>query len=408
MQVIQKDGVPIKMWTEGVSVEDSAMQQLINVSKMPFIHKHIAVMPDVHWGMGATVGSVIATRGAIIPAAVGVDIGCGMMALKTPLNTSHIPDSLGILREWIEEAVPHGRTDGGNFNDKGSWKEPIDIARLTFLMMNIGYKKIIAKHPKIEPRKHPAHHLGTLGTGNHFIELCFDQNHDVWIMLHSGSRGIGNAIGSYFISKAKEEMERYYLDKYIPDKDLAFIVEHSEIFDDYMYAVEWAQNFAFENRVIMMNNVIEVLKRYFPAVEFNANHFETAVNCHHNYVDRENHFGSNVLVTRKGAVRARKTDLGIIPGSMGERSFIVRGKENPESFHSCSHGAGRAMGRNEAKKLFSIQDHINATHGVECRKDIDVIDETPMAYKDIKAVMKAQEDLVDIVYTLKQFLCVKG
>lgn len=408
MKVFEGHRVPIKAWTDGVPLEDSAMEQLVNLSSLPFIYKHIAVMPDVHWGMGSTVGSVIPTVNAIIPAAVGVDIGCGMMAVKTPLNASHLPDNLFNIRSQIESAVPHGRTNDGGANDRGAWHDVPNISKLSFFVIQEKYERMLSKHPDINTKKHPAHHLGTLGTGNHFIELCLDQNNDVWVMLHSGSRGIGNRIGNYFISKAKQEMAKYFLDKYLPDNDLAYLVEHTEIFDDYVNAVEWAQNFALQNRIVMMNNVIEVLKMNFPHIIFDEKTFETAINCHHNYVQKERHFGSTVWLTRKGAVSAQQDELGIIPGSMGVQSFIVKGKGNRESFNSCSHGAGRAMGRNEAKKRFTLDDHIKATEGVECRKDIDVIDETPAAYKDINAVMEAQTDLVDIVYTLKQVICVKG
>lgn len=405
-------GVPIKHWTKGVQLEEAAHKQLRNVATLPFIHKHIAAMPDVHWGMGATIGSVIPTKGAIIPAAVGVDIGCGMMAVRTTLTANDLPDTLTAVRFAIEEAVPHGRTDNGGSNDRGAWSEPPrEIHDAYFgpgdLVGRIS--NIIEKHPNLQPKKgtalgdKAALHLGTLGTGNHFIEVCLDETDSVWIMLHSGSRGVGNRIGTYFIKRAKKEMERWFIN--LPDKDLAYLVEGSELFDDYVEAVGWAQDYARENRIQMMGAIIDAMQTTslpcFGPTDF-------AVNCHHNYVAREHHFGKNILVTRKGAVRARKGDLGIIPGSMGAKSFIVRGKGNVESFHSCSHGAGRSMSRTEAKKRFSVEDHIEATVGVECRKDKEVVDETPSAYKDIDAVMKAQDDLVEIVHTLKQVVCVKG
>lgn len=408
MNVIDSEKHPIKCWTDGVPIEDSAIQQLKNLANMPFIYKHVAAMPDVHWGMGATVGSVIATQGAIIPAAVGVDIGCGMMAQKTPLKATDLPDNLFELRSAIEKSVPHGRSDNGGPRDKGAFHDLPARAYNAAIDLASDYGIILEKHPKLKPKNEPWKHLGTLGTGNHFIELCLDQNNDVWVMLHSGSRGIGNRIGTYFISQAKEEMARYFLDNYIPDNDLAYLVEHSEIYDDYFFAVNWAQQFALTNREIMMSNVLDILMWKFPEAFSRTIIPEKAVNCHHNYVSTERHFGNNVLITRKGAVSAKEDELGIIPGSMGAKSFIVRGKGNRESFMSCSHGAGRAMGRNEAKKRFTLEDHIKATEGVECRKDEDVIDETPAAYKDIDAVMAAQSDLVDIVYTLKQVLCVKG
>jgi tRNA-splicing ligase RtcB len=407
MKVYDGNRVPIKCWTEGVPVEDSAMKQLMNLSSMPFMFKHIAAMPDVHWGMGSTVGSVMATQRAIIPAAVGVDIGCGMIACKLPIKASDLPDNLGKLRSYIESAVPHGRTNDGGSGDRGAWVE-LPMFAGAFGIIGQTYDFILEKHPELKPRKHPAHHLGTLGTGNHFIELCLDQNQDLWLMLHSGSRGIGNKIGTYFISKAKEEMIKYHIDSYLPDMDLAFLVEKTEIFEDYIESVNWAQEFASLNRAMMMTSVLTVLNFVFPEKFKDVTHPEIAVNCHHNYVAQERHFGKDVYLTRKGAVSAQLDELGIIPGSMGAKSFIVRGKGNRESFMSCSHGAGRTMGRNEAKKRFTLEDHIKATEGVECRKDEDVIDETPGAYKDIDAVMAAQADLIEIVYTLKQVLCVKG
>lgn len=403
----EEDQLPVKAWTSHVKIENEAWQQAKNLAALPFIHKHVALMPDAHWGMGSTVGSVIATKGAVIPAAVGVDIGCGMMALQTNLHANQLPDSLGELRARIEKAIPHGRTNNGKEGDRGAWGNTDVALEITFhANLNQGFINILDKHPKITPHRHPIYHLGTLGTGNHFIELCLDENQLVWVMLHSGSRGIGNKIGNYFIEKAKEEMERWHINHWLPDQDLAYLVEHTELFDDYVYAVEWAQQFASLNRRTMMFAVLNVLSNYFqnPHIAIMAE----AVNCHHNYVTRETHFKESVLLTRKGAVNAEMGRLGIIPGSMGAKSYIVRGKGNPESFHSCSHGAGRAMSRGAAKRAFSLEEHIAATEGVECRKDLEVIDETPMAYKDIDAVMKSQEDLVEVVHTLKQFLCVKG
>lgn len=395
-------GAPIKAWIKGVPLEDSARAQLVNVASLPFIHKHVAVMPDVHWGMGATVGSVIATKGAVIPAAVGVDIGCGMMAVKTSLRASDLPDSLAEMRTAIETAVPHGRTNNGGHGDRGAWHDLPARPSFAWDRLKERYAQILEKHPKARPFN-TSHHLGTLGGGNHFIEVCLDESDDVWIMLHSGSRGPGNKFGSYFIEKAKEDMRRWFIN--LPDQDLAYIPEGSALFADYIEAVEWAQDFAFENRKVMMGSVVEAINRIM-GLAFSSE--VMAVNCHHNYISRENHFGANVIVTRKGAVRARDGDLGIIPGSMGARSFIVRGKGNPDSFHSCSHGAGRVMSRTKAAATFSLEDHAVATMGVECRKDVSVIDETPGAYKDIQAVMDAQSDLVEIVHTLKQVLCVKG
>ena len=400
-EVIHEGGLPIKAWVKGVPLEDAARQQLVNVASLPFIHKHIAAMPDVHWGMGTTIGSVIPTKGAIIPAAVGVDIGCGMMAVQTTLRADQLPDSLTATRSDIEAAVPHGRTDNGGKNDRGAWGEIPSSPGNRWSGLSDRYAAITDKHPKaLAPNN--ARHMGTLGTGNHFIEVCLDEGDQVWVMLHSGSRGCGNRIGTYFIQAAKKEMERWFIN--LPDKDLAYLVEGSELFDDYIEAVEWAQDYAYENRKEMMSAILATLRNTLP--DFAVT--DMAVNCHHNYVTKENHFGANVWLTRKGAVRAREGDLGIIPGSMGVRSYIVRGKGNPVSFCSCSHGAGRAMSRGQAKKEFSLEDHAKATEGVECRKDADVIDETPGAYKDIDAVMAAQADLVEVVHTLKQVICVKG
>lgn len=404
MKVIaNSDSRPIKLWTDGVEVEDAALQQLSNLAALPFIYRHIAAMPDVHWGMGATVGSVIATQGAIIPAAVGVDIGCGMVAAKLNLRADQLPDNLAAIRSAIEAAVPHGRTDNGGVNDRGAWGEvPAHVQEVWRDELVNEFAAICHDYPTIA-KSNTARHLGTLGTGNHFIELCIDESDDVWIMLHSGSRGVGGRIGSTFIELAKEDMRRYCIS--LPDVNLAYIPEGATHFDDYIFAVDWAQRFAMANRTIML----EATRK---AIAESLNHpvwlTETAINCHHNYVSRENHYGANVLVTRKGAVRARETDLGIIPGSMGAKSYIVRGKGNAESFYSCSHGAGRRMSRTEAKRKFTVEDHAAATAGIECRKDIDVVDETPGAYKDIDAVMTAQTDLVEIVHTLKQVVCVKG
>ena len=403
--VIRPDStyMPIKAWVDGVQLEDEARKQLLNVAKLPFIFRHIAVMPDVHWGRGATVGSVIPTKGAIIPAAVGVDIGCGMVAARTNLEASHLPDGLAGVRSSIEAAVPHGRTDNGGERDRGAWHDvPGHIGAILGAGPVGGYERILAKHPGVR-HKSVLRHCGTLGTGNHFIELCLDEMQRVWIMLHSGSRGPGNKIGTYFIEKAKEDMRRHFIN--LPDADLAYIPEGSELFDDYWAALDWAQNYARLNREIMVANVVERLRRdHFPELAV----AQYAINCHHNYVAWEHHYGENVLVTRKGAVRARATDLGIIPGSMGVASYIVRGRGNEDSFTSCSHGAGRAMSRRAARERFTVDDHALATQGVECRKDKEVLDETPGAYKDINAVMAAQSDLVEVVHTLKQVVCVKG
>ncbi len=399
-EIIQTDRGLIKMWTRGVPVEDGAKTQLKNIAGLPFIHSHVAAMPDVHFGRGATVGSVIATKGAIIPAAVGVDIGCGMMAAQTTLTANQLPDSLAGLRSAIEKTVPHGNGRGGN------WGNVPDRAANRFRESGLAQslEDLRAKHPRLEKSK-ALPQLGTLGGGNHFLEVCLDETDHVWVMLHSGSRGIGNLIGRMFIEMARRSIEKRFLDHYLPDKDLSYFVEgEDDLFDAYVEAVGWAQAYAAMNREIMMERTLHVMRGLLPPFKT----AKTAINCHHNYVEREHHFGHNVWVTRKGAVRAREGDLGIIPGSMGERSFIVRGKGNPHSFTSCSHGAGRVMSRTEAKRRFTVEDHVRATEGVECRKDASVIDETPAAYKDIDAVMAAQADLVDIVHTLKQVLCVKG
>ena len=397
------EGVPIKAWIKGVPLEDAARQQLVNAAHLPFIHKWIAAMPDVHYGIGATVGSVIPTKGAIIPAAVGVDIGCGMMAVQTSLNAKDLADNLRKLRTAIEKAVPHGRTNQGKSGDRGAWHRLPDRVQDVWPNLQQGYQRIVARHPGASASNN-VNHLGTLGTGNHFIEVCLDESDNVWIMLHSGSRGVGNRIGSYFIELAKEDMRR--LQKNLPDKDLAYFNEGTRYFDDYVEAVGWAQEFARENRQIMMDNVLSAIRHSGEVPPFTA-HLQ-AINCHHNYVARERHYGEDVYLTRKGAVRAGKGELGIIPGSMGARSFIVRGLGNPESFESCSHGAGRAMSRGEAKRRFTVLDHERMTAGIECRKDAEVIDETPAAYKSIEAVMAAQKDLVEIVHELRQVVVVKG
>jgi tRNA-splicing ligase RtcB len=400
--VIAEDGrVPIKAWTRGVPMEESALRQLRNVAAMPFIHPWVAVMPDVHWGIGATVGSVIPTVGAVIPAAVGVDIGCGMMAVQTTLTANDLPESLREVRAAIEQAVPHGISFRGR--DKGSWGEAPAPAEEAWAGLKPRFDAIVAKHPTIR-QSNNLKQLGTLGTGNHFIEVCLDEADRLWLMLHSGSRGVGNKIGTYFIELAKKDMRQWLVN--LPDKDLAYFSEGTEHFAEYVEAVEWAQDFAMTNRRLMMAAVMRAMRSAPGIPPFEAG--TVAVNCHHNYVARERHYERDVLVTRKGAVRARAGDLGIIPGSMGARSYIVRGRGNPEAFDSCSHGAGRAMSRAEAKRRFTLADHAAATAGIECRKDADVIDETPAAYKSIDAVMEAQRDLVEVLHTLRQVVCVKG
>ncbi len=394
----------VRGWTRGVPVEDAALQQLRNTAALPVVGPWVAAMPDVHLGYGATVGSVVPTRQAVIPAAVGVDIGCGMMAVRTTMNAAELPDDLRAWRRAIEKAVPHGRTAGTPARDEGSWTELPKPVQKAWRAIEPRFAQIADKHPQVARKVNHVHHLGTLGTGNHFIEVCLDLEDRVWFMLHSGSRGVGNRIGSYFIERAKKDMGS--LLGSLPDKDLAYLREGSPNFEDYVEAVEWAQDYARRNRELMMEAVLAAVRRVKGVRKFQL---ETgAVNCHHNYVTRETHFGEELFVTRKGAVRAGAGELGIIPGSMGARSFIVRGKGNADSFCSCSHGAGRAMSRGEARRRFTVADHMEATAGVECRKDQAVIDETPAAYKPIDQVMAAQTALVEVVHELRQVVCVKG
>ncbi len=394
-KVIKKGKVPVNIYTN--DIDHGAIDQLAKIAELPFIHSHIAAMPDVHRGIGATVGSVIPTRGAIIPAAVGVDIGCGMNAVRLSLNASQLPDNLKPLRQAIEDAVPVGF----------AMHKTVKAKRSTLQALDGGLETILAKHPKIgkmvkQLSRTWSQQVGTLGGGNHFIEVCLDENKDVWVMLHSGSRGIGNVIGRYFIQLARKDIER--LQRNLPDKDLAYFDEGTEFFDDYVFAVHWAQDYAMWNRREMMRMTVEALKGVLP--EFTVT--KEAINCHHNYVAIEKHFGADVYLTRKGAISARDGELGIIPGSMGAKSYIVKGKGDANSFCSCSHGAGRTMSRTAAKKAFTTSDLKTQTDGVECRKDSGVIDEIPGAYKDIDTVMENQRDLVDVVHTLKQVVCVKG
>jgi tRNA-splicing ligase RtcB len=397
-------GGKIKAWVDGVPFDEMAQQQAHNVAALPFIHEHVAMMPDTHGGYGAAVGSVIPTKGAIIPYAVGVDIGCGMVAVRTSLTADDLPDSLTKLRSDIERAVPHGGP-----GVKGSWQESgrhgIPNSIMTSWIktgLEERYNAICAKHPKIKEGATTVQ-LGTLGGGNHFIEVCLDTENRVWVMLHSGSRGIGNVIGRYFVEKAKERLHTRGVQPL--DKNLAWLEEGEPEFHDYVEAMLWAQDFAKLNREMMLIRVLQAMRDSgLPAFKTD----KEAINSHHNFAVKERHFGEDVYVTRKGAVRAGLGELGIIPGSMGAKSFIVRGKGHADSFCSCSHGAGRAMSRTKAKELFTVEDQIRTTEGVECRKDAGVIDEIPLAYKSIDAVMAAQADLVDVVAILKQVLCVKG
>ncbi len=394
-QEIREGLVAVKVYTD--DVEATARAQLVNVSRLPIVHHHVAAMPDVHMGIGATVGSVIPTLRAIIPAAVGVDIGCGMIAARLSLGANDIEEaSLKRVFGQISRDVPVGFEQHDERDARSQAAKPFQR----------GLRRILERHPGVEKRvgKHSSwqRQLGTLGGGNHFIEVCLDESGRVWVMLHSGSRGIGNAIGSYFIELARSDAARDQIN--LPDRDLAYFREGAQHFDDYVEAVGWAQDYARANRTEMMELVIDALHRHLPAFEVTGE----AVNCHHNYVERERHYGEQVWVTRKGAIRAGEGELGIIPGSMGTRSYIVRGKGSAESFESCAHGAGRRMSRNAAEKKFSVGDLARQTEGVICRKDKSVLDEIPGAYKDIDEVMAHQQDLVEVVHTLKQVLCVKG
>lgn len=393
--VITENRVPVKIWTD--DVDERSLEQLGNLAKMPFIHHHVAAMPDVHLGIGATIGSVIATHKAIIPAAVGVDIGCGMLACRLSLTANDLDEAaLKKVFDQISRDVPVGRAQHDDkralVNDAKPFEARLDV-------MTSKHPQLLKSFGKVSKW---VNQMGTLGGGNHFIEICLDEENRVWVMLHSGSRGIGNAMADYFIKLARHDIERWMIN--LPDRDLAYFPEDSEHFDDYVEAVLWAQEYAARNRQCMVDLVLAALRRHLPPFEVTSE----VVNCHHNYVAVEHHYGENVFVTRKGAIRAREGDLGIIPGSMGARSFIVRGKGNPESFCSCSHGAGRKMSRTAAEKQFTEADLVQQTQGVICRKDKGVIDEIPGAYKDIDTVMANQADLVEVLHTLKQIVCVKG
>ena len=395
VQEIREGRVPVKIYTD--EIEPQARQQLVNISMLPIVHHHVAAMPDVHLGIGATVGSVIPTRSAIIPAAVGVDIGCGMMATRLSLGANDLDEKrLKRVFDRISRDVPVGFDQHDERDARTQAAKGFKRGLHGILEKHAGIKKRVGKHSSW------VRQLGSLGGGNHFIEVCLDESNRVWVMLHSGSRGIGNAIGTYFIELARRDAERNQL--VLPDRDLAYFPEGAEHFDDYVEAVGWAQDYARANREEMMELVLEALARHLPSFERTTE----AVNCHHNYVEREFHYGADVWVTRKGAIRARPGELGIIPGSMGARSYIVRGKGSPDSFESCAHGAGRRMSRTQAQKKFSTADLEAQTAGVICRKDRGVIDEIPGAYKDIDQVMANQQDLVEVVHTLKQVLCVKG
>lgn len=395
MNVINTGKGLIKAWNKGVTFDDNTKQQLLNLADLPFIHKWVASMPDAHLGKGCAIGTVLATKKAIIPASVGVDLGCGMKAVKTSLKSSDLPDNLHNLRTHIESVVPVGR---GQHNEQ---KVPDSVKNA----WNKGLLKNFTKISDYAPiaKSNSIVHLGTLGGGNHFIEICIEEADDsVWVMLHSGSRGVGNAIGRYFISKAKEEMSKYFIN--LVDDDLAYLPENSKYFDQYIESVNWAQEFAKMSRDIMMQKTLDILEKHTHT--FNIE--QLSVDCHHNYVQKENHYKENVWVTRKGAVSARKGEFGIIPSSMGQKSFIVRGLGNPESFNSCSHGSGRVMSRTAAKKLVSAEEHKKSLEGVECNNTESTLDETPSAYKPIDDVMNAQKDLIEVVHEIKQVLCIKG
>lgn len=394
LSVISGATAPVKMWAPLHEVESSALQQLKNTAALPFIYKHVAVMPDVHYGIGATVGSVVATDKAVVPACVGVDIGCGMMAAKMPFKSNRLPDNLQGLFDEISKRVPVGQDMHSN--------EWLDVPK--YFWSSDGYDALPEKVR--DDRSRVIKQIGTLGGGNHFIEVCLDLEENVWVMLHSGSRGIGNKIGNYYIDQAKKIMEQYMIK--LTDPNLAYLVEGTDLFNDYWRDLQWAQKYAMTNREIMMMLVMQAMaKELFGDASWPVLP-ELMVNCHHNYAERENHFGKNVIVTRKGAVRARVGDMGIIPGSMGTRSYIVEGLGNVESFCSCSHGAGRVLSRGKAKEKFTVADAEAQTAGIMCRKDEGILDELPGAYKDIDQVMENQRDLVRIVAQLRQVLCVKG
>jgi len=394
-QTLTGQYVPVKIWTN--DIDSAAKRQLANVASLPFIHHHVSAMPDVHLGRGATIGSVIATHKAIIPAAVGVDIGCGMLACQLSLTANDIDEkSLQKVFHQISRDVPVGRNQHKDDRALVNAARPFEPSLTAMTQKHPGLLQSFGRFSNW------INQMGTLGGGNHFIEICLDESNRVWLMLHSGSRGIGNGLADYFIELARKDMERLMIN--LPDRDLAYFREGTEYFDDYVGAVHWAQEYAYQNRQSMLDLILSGMRRHLP--EFTV--LNEVVNCHHNYVAIEHHYGEDVYVTRKGAIRAREGDLGIIPGSMGARSFIVRGKGNPESFTSCAHGAGRRMSRTAAEQQFTHDDLIKQTEGVICRKDKRVIDEIPGAYKDIDTVMANQADLVEVLHTLKQVVCVKG
>jgi len=398
VQVATDKRAVVRRWTVGVEVEEEAERQLHNVAGLPFIDQHgLAVMPDVHGGYGATIGSVIPTRGAVIPMAIGSDIGCGMSWARTDLKPEALGD-LAELRKRIEQAVPHGFSNKG---DVGNWPGdygdlPSDVLLAWHREVADGYNEMTYLRPSLS-HKCPAHQLGTLGSGNHFIEIVVDDEGMVGVLLHSGSRGPGGRIAKVFTKIAQDACKRWHVK--LPDPYLAYLPEGTDEFDEYLAAAKWAQEYAKVNRRLMIERVLGLLPEHTVT---------ESISCHHNYVAREHHFGRNILVTRKGAISARKGELGIIPGSMGARSYVVEGLGCEASYCSAAHGAGRRMSRTKARATFTEADHVAATAGVECRKDATVLDETPGAYKDIDAVMAAQSELVRPVRTLRQVVCVKG
>lgn len=394
-------GVPIKLWTGGLPIEESALEQLEQTARLPIAFRHLAVMPDVHYGRGATIGSVIATKEAIIPAAVGVDIGCGMQAARTTLTAGEIHSELASIRQQMEKSIPHGRTHGGSGRDRGAWGRLSPPVEQGWRESGLAdrFEELTGRDQELYTPNN-ARHLGTLGTGNHFLEVCADEEERVWILLHSGSRGPGARIASVFIARATKAAQEANWD--LPHTDLAYLEESSPHFTDYIRAMLWAQDFARVNRELMMNAALQTLE------SCRAHRVDFRQDCHHNFASLERHFDQEVWVTRKGATRARGDEWGIIPGSMGTGSHIVRGRGNADSFTSCSHGAGRAMSRTVARKTITIAQHIAAMKGIECRTDKGVIDESPAAYKDLSEVMRAQVELVEPIYKLRQLLNVKG
>lgn len=402
-EVISRNKALVKIWTD--DVEGEAREQLERTARMPFIFKQVAAMPDVHFGLGATVGSVIATKGAIMPAAVGVDIGCGMSAVRLPFSIDTLGGSekLSELRHSLERAIPVGHHAYKELDDRrGARFVELGECSLHRAPGKPGWNTKLIQTASLQ--------LGTLGGGNHFIEICADKQGGAWLMLHSGSRHIGKALADVHINKAKDLMKRYFIE--LEDPDLSYFVQGTQEFKDYISDLLWAQRYAKHSRAEMVARCFEQIWRHvFKEAPSNPPLMLESlfrVDCHHNYTGQENHFGHNVWVTRKGAVSARDGEFGIIPGSMGAKSFIVRGKGNTESFCSCSHGAGRKMSRRKAREQFKVADLVEQTNGVECRKDVDVIDEIPAAYKSIDAVMAHQADLVDVVFELKQVICIKG